>query len=107
MPDKYGRLFTEADVKRLLEYAVLEGAPRPEEQIAAFDAKGWLTFPADEPVFLLRGKDRTALAALHALLDHLQTAEGVSDDYYTAVHGKAAEFVLFAMEHPDRMKVPD
>ena len=60
MDTKYGRLFTEADMRKLAERLLRDRAMGPDilaEEMAALD--GEFTFPADEPLFLLRGKLHT------------------------------------------------
>lgn len=66
MDGKYGRLFTAEDVVRLVN-AMTHEVPDEELNLDALieqavrEADGRpLTFPADEPLFLLRGKDKFA-----------------------------------------------
>lgn len=118
MEGKYGRLFTEDDVKRMLNMAVLEGAPSPAEQIAGFDAQGLLTFPADEPLFLLRGQDKAAPEAISAAervplgyegpIDYAERAveAGALPPHIIAVERAARMMRDWQREHPERVKVP-
>lgn len=106
MEGKYGRLFTEGDVKKMLRLAVLEGAPSPEEQIAEFDRRGELTFPADEPLFLLRGQDKAAPGTITGYL-MCANAAGASIEHASAARKAGRAMAEWQAEHPDRVKVPD
>ena len=58
--------------------------------------------PDDEPVFIFRGQDRKALAAMVAyctILDDL--------DHRASVKRAIDAFREFMEKHPDRMKEPD
>jgi hypothetical protein len=126
---KYGRLFTEDDVLRIMRY----GDPGSwADTLAMFDSgeRGPLTFPADEPLFLLRGKDKAAAEAI-ALPDDLDAGAGPERSYYEAAfkarldaglvtldseqddpHLRAVQAAADAMRewqaaNPDRVKAPD
>lgn len=72
--------------------------------------------PLDEPLFLLRGRDQNAIAALSRYYiacarDHCcdeiiceQCAE--SGLHLAGIAKVIAAFVLFSQEHPERMKQP-
>jgi len=67
MDNKYGRIFTEEDVKRLLQDDRYFVSGRPVEEILdEFEGK----FPKNEPVFVLRGQDKRAIGALRYYRDH-------------------------------------
>jgi hypothetical protein len=76
MDGKYGRLFTQEDVERLFGSAVESASQmgvgegdltRVREALsAARDGMASSRFPADEPLFLLRGKDLLAPVAVQA-----------------------------------------
>lgn len=98
---RYGRLFTEDDVVRLINAMTYEA---PDEALnlgvvieqAERDAERPLTFPADEPLFLLRASDPAAPEAI--------------DEYELAASRAvpaAAEFRAWQQANPDRVKVPD
>lgn len=58
--------------------------------------------PDDEPVFVMRGQDVHAVAALQAYVAL------VSDPAHAqVVHQRIADFIDFANAHPERMKSPD
>ena len=58
--------------------------------------------PHDEPVFVLRAKDRHALRTLLYYASEVEQHE-----HRSAVTDRAADFARFAAEHPERMKEPD
>lgn len=103
---KYGRLFTEEDVATILTEVAEEGVTVAE---AIRQLEGSLRFPADEPLFLLRGQDVHALEAIEAY----DTAIGavadpdVDDAHRMKVGDSIVLFRHFANAHPDRMKTPD
>lgn len=59
--------------------------------------------PSDEPVFVLRAKDRNAV---HAIMHYRSLCLG-NPDHYQAVDARVGDFLKFAEEHPDRMKHTD
>lgn len=61
--------------------------------------------PDDEPVFLLRGRDRLALRAL-ICYEQLSMAAGCNEYHFDALHRSIDRFADFTVEHPDRMKQP-
>lgn len=65
------------------------------------DATG-VPIPIDEPVFIIRGKDTHAIAALASYRDTLRNPQHVE-----AVNDRLVHFMRFATENPDRMKEPD
>lgn len=119
MPDlKYGSIYTEADVHKIVE-AVLENGDvqGPEGTKNVIDAiRDDLTFRRDEPVFLLRGQD----AAAYGTIDEYRFAisrgatdsngrgygpagEGVQQQVQQAV----TAFEEYASANPEVMKVAD
>lgn len=58
--------------------------------------------PDDEPVFILRARDRHAARALQAYADLCHDAEHVM-----IVQRRIRDFLDFDAMHPDRMKEPD
>lgn len=58
--------------------------------------------PDDEPVFILRARDRHALALLHYY--HSRVLDNV---HARAVHLRIGHFQAFVAAHPERMKEPD
>ena len=58
--------------------------------------------PADEPIFIMRAKDRKAEKHIWQYSDDCEDG-----DHKSAVHDRAEEFHVFSVEHPERMKEPD
>jgi hypothetical protein len=124
---KYGRLFAEQDVKVLLRFAYEEGRQRivhqqdasgipldPADSILAkyeaLRAEGvpWqaLTFPADEPLFVLRASEGGTVEVLHDAIVELisRPIRGVLEVPLTQA---AAVFREWQAANPDRVKVID
>ncbi len=58
--------------------------------------------PDDEPIFVLRAKDRLAVRTLIAYFSAIDEPERAR-----AVAARLEDFKRFAREHPERMKDPD
>lgn len=127
MEGKYGRLFTEADMERALRAAhdeafsagmVEEGAgleegdrrrwpPTLATLDEEFDARGEsFTFPADEPLFLLRGQDSHAIATISAYSEDFDYSDPAQKAHVENVEVALAEFARFAIANPGRIKEP-
>lgn len=131
---KYGRLFTEADVTKLVAYAFKLGRDRElnvpagaagvnvdefrERVIREVEARCVTpyTFPADEPLFLLRGQDAAAPDAIEDPVgegdpidyyDRAKAAGAALDGHLEAVCQTAEEMRRWQAANPDRVKVPD
>jgi len=59
--------------------------------------------PDDEPVFVLRSKDRKALASLICYMVVLE----LGSEHRAGVQGAVDAFQRFSAEYPERMKEPD
>lgn len=107
---KYGRLFTEDDVCRIVAGVLRCHGLNPET--ARHDAAGVLradqstTFPADEPLFLLRGQDGAAVPAVRDY-GHRADDAGARAVHLGNVSVAALEMERWQTQHPDRVKVPD
>jgi hypothetical protein len=87
---------------------------RPEGQI---DPKFWIDgrqqiitrhreiVPADEPLFLLRARDRNALRALLAYSDAC-CRTGCTSEQTAGIGERIREFIDYRGSHPERMKEP-
>lgn len=60
--------------------------------------------PLDEPVFIFRARDMKGKKHIAAYADDCQSAD---IEHYRAVAQRVADFSLFELKHPDRMKYPD
>ena len=61
--------------------------------------------PEDEPVFLLRARDRLALALLQ-VYRILSAVDGCGDYQMSGIEERVDAFRRFALWNPDRMKQP-
>lgn len=66
----------------------------------------WPTIPDDEPVFILRGKDKLAMQVVKVWMDLAREA-GVNQGKMIRVREHFEAMERFSDEHPDRMKIPD
>jgi hypothetical protein len=66
----------------------------------------WPTIPDDEPVFILRGKDKLAIETVNDWLAKA-VANGVNDAKIAAVQVHRNAMIQFAKEHHERMQIPD
>jgi len=62
--------------------------------------------PDDEPVFILRAKDRAALGTLYNYLENSRIT-GSGQEQQKVVLKRIADFATFRSDHQDRVKVPD
>lgn len=107
---KYGRLFTEDDVIAFAHEMTQENAgmdrgmseDRVRSELAEFEGK----FPKDEPLFLLRGKDKVAAETIEEYR-FLSRENGSPDEQVLSVIKAKDAFAEFARENPERMKVAD
>lgn len=107
---KYGRLYTEEDVAKIVcSITGMISAPEAvADHIALIDEFPWaqLTFPADEPLFLLRGQDKAATTGVDAYLRECSLM-GASLAHTVAIEHAYNTMMEFVARHPDRVKVPD
>jgi hypothetical protein len=61
--------------------------------------------PDDEPIVILRGRDRLALPTLE-LYKKLAAADGCTDWFMERLDPPIEAFRQFAIDHPERMKQP-
>lgn len=123
---KYGRLFTEQDVLSIVDEVSMMGLLR-EGSIDVHDIlalaikraeadKGPMRFPADEPLFVLRGQNTAALAGIRGYAGGL--AESFLEvalrgdatalrDHINGVQDARERFEVWQAANPDRVKVPD
>lgn len=106
---KYGRLFTEDDVKTLLRVnlnAVHDDVSYSDEHVQQridnFDGK----FPQDEPLFLVRAQDQLAADLIQEYYYAVMDAN-CSAGHIEAVNSVHSSFQKFADDNPDKMKRPD
>lgn len=61
--------------------------------------------PLDEPVFVIRGRDRLAVQAL-LHYKQLSQEDGCNDYHFDKLNAEIKRFVDFSRDHPERMKQP-
>lgn len=106
--NKYGRVFTQADVEKMLNYAADHGydGEGAADLAARMDADGErFKFPADEPLFILRGRDKRARGTVRYYADH-QSAQAPFN-HMNAVEAAYRVFDNYANDNPGEMKEPD
>ncbi len=59
--------------------------------------------PDDEPVFVLRARDKHAAATLASYSTYING----TDEHSEAVHLRIRQFEKWSKDHPERMKEPD
>lgn len=109
---KYGRIFSEEDVKSIVEYALEHGFETEEETetfLSDYEGKS----PSDEPVFVLRGQDNFAVATLERYVELCRSGNpGIPQVISSAEHQNEAIRALegfreFQRDNAERVKVPD
>lgn len=66
----------------------------------------WGNIPADEPVFIIRGKDKLAEEAIQAWLDSAD-AYGVNEEKISKAEEHLQAVLKFQADNPERCKIPD
>jgi hypothetical protein len=108
--NKYGRLYTEADLIAFAHHCTQEWAgmdrgmseDRVRKELADFKE---FKFPDDEPLFLLRARDKRALAAIRFYMDHQSPRAPVN--HMDGIELAFRDFDHFAINNPERMREPD
>lgn len=97
---KYGRLFTEDDVRSMLE-AYEETGHNFDDLVQS----GRFTFPEDEPLFVLRAQDKRALGAIRYYQDHQNPRASIA--HLNNIERAVRAFEDFRFHKADRLKEPD
>jgi hypothetical protein len=110
MDNKYGRIFTASDVEKILEW--VEDNTNSASNIdcdgilEAMDEEGVrFKFDVDEPLFVLRGRDKRAAGAIMHYRDH--QAPSAPDNHTEAIQRAFRAFNDYRETHPGMMKEPD
>jgi hypothetical protein len=107
--NKYGRIFTQGDVEKILERYDPEFAHGDIEfadLLDDMDKEGVrFKFPADEPLFILRARDRRAFGAIRHYQDH-QTRNAPSN-HQDAIEKAIRDFSNFRESNSNLMREPD
>ena len=110
MPDnKYGRVFTEGDVEKIFEWIGNAGDGQPldlEWTLKLMDEEGVrFKFDADEPLFILRGRDQRAIGAIRFYQDH--QSPRAPQNHTDGIASALAQFDRYRSEHASKMREPD
>lgn len=111
MPDrKYGRVFTDSDIEKIFEWLWqthgLSTDLLPENVISAMDDNGVrFKFPIDEPIFILRGRDKRALGTVRHYLDH--QSPRAPQNHLDGIEAAVTQFERYRINHSEDMKEPD
>jgi hypothetical protein len=108
--NKYGRLFTTSDVEKMLEFLQRHDDDTMhvtlQDILVPMDEAGTrFKFDPDEPVFVLRGRDRRAEAAVRFYGMH--QAPSAPINHLEGIQRAVTAFNSFATLHPELMKDPD
>lgn len=82
------------------DYRAIQVSPVHDGSLDAPD------IPFDEPVFLIRAKDRIGPHAVNAWAD-LAESTGASPEIVSAARRHAERMLMYATEHYDGGKIPD
>jgi hypothetical protein len=66
----------------------------------------WGKIPHDEPVFIIRGKDKLAADAVQAWIDSAEE-NGVNAEKIDLAQEHLEAILEFQADHPERCKLPD
>lgn len=105
---KYGHLYTEADVTAILQWAWDDGDIPPAKMMQLLingDHDIRLKFDRDEPLFVLRGRDRRAEGAIIHYDEHQAT--NAPRNHVEGIAASRRAFREFREANPGRMKEPD
>lgn len=103
-----GLLMLCEDLEGNLEHQTLKTKQEPKYQIkgAIVNRQSGVAIPDDEPIFILRAKDATAVATLGFYLAQAKGADSPVESLQ-AIQKRIEQFQHFAEQYPERMKNPD
>lgn len=108
---KYGRIFTESDLQKILEFIEpddFKGVSVPDVNtlLDEMDDKGIrFKWEKDEPVFVLRARDKTAEGAVRYYRDRQRP--GAPANHLDGVEKAYQSFHSYRVDNPELMKDPD
>src|SRR4051794_2765405 len=107
--NKYGRIFTEGDVEKILERYDPEFAHGDTELVDLLDAMDKegvrFKFSADEPTFTFRARDKRAAGAIKHYLDH--QAPNAPTNHIEGIMRAFRSFNTYREQNPGQMREPD
>jgi hypothetical protein len=110
--NKYGRVFTQGDVEKILDFLYDEEYLRTDDDLGVddilrdMDAKEVrFKFEPDEPIFVLRGHDKRAAGAIKHYLDH--QGPRAPENHVNGIMAAFRSFNVYREENPGKMREPD
>lgn len=108
--NKYGRVFAESDVAKILEWVEENTNPASaidyDGIIESMDEEGVrFKFEPDEPLFILRGHDKRAIGAIKFYSDHQSPRAPVN--HLDAIDKALQAFIDYREANPGKLKEPD
>jgi hypothetical protein len=108
--NKYGSIYTEDDLKMIVERCMESDIQGEDELMVVIESlrlQDQLKFMHDEPLFLLRGKDRLALSAVRCYLERCENSQYVSSAHIDSVVSAVRSFEDFRAAFPEALDFPD
>lgn len=109
MPDsKYGRIFTQSDVQKIIDFLVEDDEGEDLVHVLRHMEEGGVRFKfADEtePLFVLRGRDKRALGTVRHYRDN--QARNAPSNHVEACDKAVRQFEDYRNLSPEMMKEPD
>lgn len=107
MPDsKYGGLYTEDDVKALVQEAMENDIESEDEFVEQILDKFEGRFGKDEPLFVIRGRDVAGPRAVRSY-GAIAEEEGAGDPLLEGVAAAGEKFQSWQEANPELVKIPD
>lgn len=101
---KYGRVFTEDDVRQIVQWAI-ENEIETETELSAYLGEFEGKFPADEPTFTLRARDQRAIGALAFYRSH--QSHTAPANHLDGIQAAVNDFDRYREENRELMREPD
>ena len=104
---KYGRIFTEENVKDICSNLLVDVGVEPHNELINTNVDGFRgKFPYGEPVFVVRAQDVVApqIVKQYAAEAFLH---GASESFRKKVENAVSEFEQWQSENDERVKIPD
>lgn len=106
---KYGHIYTESDVAAIVQWLwEFDDDITPNRAMRMLtngEADIRLKFDRDEPLFVLRGRDKKAEGAIKHYEDH--QAPNAPHNHLDGIRASRLAFQQYRQEHPGKMKDPD
>lgn len=108
MDNKYGRLFTESDVHKIIRHAVAGQTSDPAMVFERMkEHSETFTFPEDEPLFLLRAQDSESGAGLYGYREAMEYhSDEIPEPHREGVHDAINRWEQWQKDNNDRVKLP-